>query len=433
MPTGEFLRRHWPTISIALTAAAIGCAAIVMFTGLPPHRIVMATGPEGGTYYEIGQRYRAALARENVDLQLVPTQGSIENLAMLRDPHSGVSVALIQGGSIVADQKSGLESLGTLFYEPMWWFRRREIEGVGVPSLLGRKVSIGPEGSGTRALALDLIRAAGIEQQIELLPLAPRESADKLLAGEIDVAFIMTSWESPVVRQLLADDRVALSGFPRADAYVAIYPFITKVVLPRGAGNLVKDQPPNDVTLIASKASLVVRDDLHSALQYLLLDAAAEIHSGQSIFNRANAFPAAEAIDIPLSSEALRFYKSGPPLLHDYFPFWMAAIISKLLVLLVPIVGVLYPMMRLLPRLYDWMMRSKILRMYGELRLLEGEMANAGAGGHPTGEMIARLDRLEQEANHATMPVAYSSMLYGLRDHIGLVREGLKKYADKVG
>ena len=111
----------------------------------------------------------------------------------------------------------------------------------------------------------------------------------------------------------------------------------------------------------------------------------------------------------------------------------MAAIISKLLVLLVPIVGVLYPMMRLLPRLYDWMMRSKILRMYGELRLLEGEMANAGAGGHPTGEMIARLDRLEQEANHATVPVAYSSMLYGLRDHIGLVREALKKHADNVG
>jgi TRAP-type uncharacterized transport system substrate-binding protein len=126
----------------------------------------------------------------------------------------------------------------------------------------------------------------------------PRESADRLLAGEIDMAFIMTSWESPVVRQLLADERVGLSGYPRADAYVALYPSITKVVLPRGAGNLAKDQPPNDVSLIATKASLVVRDDLHPALQYLLLDAAAGIHSAQSIFNRANAFPAAEAVDI---------------------------------------------------------------------------------------------------------------------------------------
>src|SRR6516165_4032299 len=302
MPTSTFLRHHWPTVTIAVTGAAIACAAVVMFSTMPSHRVVMATGPDGGAYYEVGQRYRAALARENVDLQLVPTQGSIENLAMLHDPHSGVSVALIQGGSVGAGQKSGLESLGTLFYEPMWWFHRREIQGVGVSSLLGRKISIGPEGSGTRALALNIIKAAGFEQQVELLPLAPRESADKILAGEIDVAFMMTSWESPVVRQLIADERVGLSGFPRADAFVALYPYINKVVVPRGVGNLTKDQPPNDVTLIATKASLVVRDDLHPALQYLLLGAAAEIHSGQSIFNRTNEFPAAEAIDIPLSN-----------------------------------------------------------------------------------------------------------------------------------
>src|SRR5262249_34682644 len=159
---------HWPTVTIAATAGAIGCAAVVMFSSMPPHRIVMATGPEGGTYYEIGQRYRAALARENVDVQLVQTQGSIDNLAMLHDPHAGVSVALIQGGSVGAGQKSGLESLGTLFYEPLWWFHRRDIQGEGVPSLLGRKISIGPEGSGTRALALELImKAAGIEHRVE--------------------------------------------------------------------------------------------------------------------------------------------------------------------------------------------------------------------------------------------------------------------------
>jgi hypothetical protein len=310
----------------------------------------------------------------------------------------------------------------------MWWFHRRDIQGVGVAGLLGRKISIGPEGSGTRALALNLIKAAGIEQQVELLPLAPRESADKLLAGEIDVAFMMTSWEAPVVRQLLADERVELSGFPRAAAYVALYPFIYKVVLPRGAGNLARDQPPNDVSLIATKASLVVRNDLHSSLQYLLLEAAADIHSGQSVFNRTGEFPAAEAVDIPLSNEAQRFYKSGPPLLHDYFPFWMTALIGKLIILMIPIFGVLYPMVRFLPRLYDWLMRSKILRMYGELRLLEGEMANAH-GGRPTNEMIARLDRLEEQANHTRVPVAYASMLYGLRDHIDLVREALKKHA----
>jgi len=203
-------------------------------------------------------------------------------------------------------------------------------------------------------------------------------------------------------------------------------------VVPRGVTDIAKtdiakDRPSTDVVLIATKASLVVRKDLHPAIQYLLLNAAAKIHSGPSIFNHANAFPAAEAIDIPLSDEALRFYKSGLPFLHDYFPFWMAALIGKLIILLIPILGVLYPMVRFLPRLYDWSMRSKVLRMYGELRFLEDELSSARGTGRDTTEMVARLDRLEEQANHLRIPVAYASMLYELRNHIDRVSEGLKK------
>jgi len=433
MSAREFLRNNWPAITIAVTAGAIACAAVVVLRGLPPHVIVMATGPEGGAYYELGQRYREALAKANVELRLVTTAGSVENLIRLRDPDSGVSVGLLQGGIIGAGTTLGLESLGTLFYEPLWWFRRREVTGVGTEGLLGRKISVGPEGSGTRALAMALIRRAGIEKQVgELFPLAPRETAEKLLAGEIDVAFMMNSWDSPVVRQLLADERVELTGFLRTDALIALYPYLNKVVVPRGAADLAKDQPPNDVPLIATKASLVVRQDLHPAIQYLLLNAAMAIHSDPSIFNRANEFPAAEAVGVPLSSEAVRFYKSGPPFLHDYFPFWMAALIGKLFILLIPILGVLYPMMRFLPRLYDWMMRSKILRMYGELRLLEDEASSPHDTGCGRRDMIARLDRLDEQANHLRVPVAYASMLYALRDHIEAVRERLEKRTDQA-
>ena len=150
---------------------------------------------------------------------------------------------------------------------------------------------------------------------------------------------MMTSWESPVVQQLLADERIELSGFPHADAFVALYPFLTKVVVPRGVTDIGKDRPPTDVVLIATKASLAVRNNLHPAIQYLLLNAAREIHSGPSIFHHANQFPAPEAIDIPLSGEAQRFYKSGLPFLNDYFPFWMAALIGKLIILLIPILA----------------------------------------------------------------------------------------------
>ena len=314
MSARHFLENHWPLITIAVTATAIACAFLVMLRSMPPHQIVMATGREGDVYYEIGERYRAALSYENVQVQLMPTAGSVENLAMLRDPNSGVSVALIEGGILSAADTSGVESLGTVFYEPLWWFHKREILGEAANRLRGQRISIGPEGSGTRALTLELLKRTGMEAQVgELLALEPREAGEKLLAGQIDMAFMMTSWESPVVQQLLADDRVTLSSFLHADAFIALYPFLTKVVVPRGVTDIAKDRPLTDVVLIATKASLVVRKDLHPAIQYLLLNAAAKIHSGPSIFNRANAFPAAEAIDIPLSDEALRFYKSGLP------------------------------------------------------------------------------------------------------------------------
>jgi TRAP transporter TAXI family solute receptor len=433
MAARDILRNNWPAIAIAVTAAAIACASVVILLSLPPHVIVMATGPEGGTYYELGERYRAALARSGVEVRLVPTSGSVENLAKLLDPHSSVGFALMQGGIAGTGAASELESLGTMFYEPCWWFRRAEVEGVGVASLRGRKISIGPEGSGTRALSLKLLTSVGIdERNSELLALAPRETAEKLLAGEIDVAFLIASWVSPVVRQLIADDRVTLSGYPRADAFVALNPFLSKLTVPRGAANLVKDQPSSDVVLIASKASLLVRKDLHPAIQYLLLNAATEIHSQASIFNRANDFPAAEAIDVPLSSEALRFYKSGLPFLHEYFPFWMAELVGKLVILLIPILGVLYPVMHFLPRIYDWAMRSKVLRVYGELRVLEDATSRAQSNETDMHEMMAQLDRMEEQVNHLTMPITYASMLYELRTHIDLVRERLKKHADNV-
>jgi len=429
MSATRFLQNHWPALAIAAMAAAIGGIIFAVLWTLPPRSIVMATGAEGGDYYELGKRYRAALAQDGVDVQLVPTAGAVENLKLLRDPASRVSVALMQGGVIGAATASGLESLGMMFYEPYWWFRRAGITESGVAGLRGRKISVGPEGSGTRALSLPLLARAGIDaENSELLPLPPRATAEKLKAGDIDVAFMVASSQSPVVQELLADDRVVLTSYARADALVALYPFLTKLTLPRGAADLAKDRPPADVTLIASKASLVIRGDLHPAIQYLLLNAATEIHGDASVFRRPNQFPAAEGVELPLSSEALRFYKSGLPFLHEYFTFWMAELIGRLAIVLIPIFGVLLPMVHFLPRIYNWAMRSRILRMYGELRLLEETTSRDPASNKR--DMLALLDRLEEQVNHLKVPVAYANLLYELRTHIDLVREALKKRPD---
>ena len=430
MSARDFVHHHWPTVTIAVTAVAIAIAAVVMLRTMPPHAITMATGGEGGAYYELGRRYRAELERAGVEVRLVPTRGSLENLALLRDPKSGVSVGLVQGGTMREEDAAELQSLGTIFYEPFWLFYRREFRITGPDGLRGRRIWIGPEGSGTRMIALELLKRNGIDARIsELLDMDLPAALEKLRAGEIDVLMILTAWESATVQQLIADERIGLATFPRADAYLAFYPYLNKVVLPRGVGDLGKDLPPADVVTFAPKASLVIRKDLHPALQFLLLNAASHIHSRRGVFQRAGEFPAAEAAEIPLSDEALQFYKTGRPFLHDHLPFWMATLIGKLVILLIPILGVLLPMMRFLPGLYDWMMRSRVSRLYGELHFLEDEITAARSAGRDLQDITTRLDDLEGQANRLRMPVAYASMMYILRNHIDLVRERLRKEA----
>ena len=414
-----------PTIGILVVAGL--CAVFLLLPSLPPRTIVMATGPKGGAYAEVGLRYREILGRSGIDVTLQPTDGDFENLNQLRDPHSDVSVAFIQGGSTTQKQSPNLVSLGSVFYEPLWLFYQRGLQVEGLNDLRGRKVSIGPEGSGTRVLSLELLQRNGIAPDTFVpLALSPEEGGRQLLNKEIDAAFVLTSWDSTVVRQLLASETVELANFPRADAYVALYPFLNKVVVPTGVGDLAANRPDSDKTLLAPKVSLAVRKSVHPAIQYALLSAAAEIHADPGIFQRAGQFPAAEPLGLPLSTEAQRFHKSGRPFLQHHFPFWMAVLIERLLVVLIPVLGLLYPLLRFIPTLYDWSMRSKVFRLYGEMRFLELQIERGDAK-LDLDATTAHLDRIEQRAHQLRMPRAYASMVYSLLGHIALVRQRLNR------
>jgi TRAP-type uncharacterized transport system substrate-binding protein len=232
-------------------------------------------------------------------------------------------------------------------------FFRAQTRGTVAQKLVGKRISIEPEGSATRVLARWLLALNGIDAaSIDLLGLTPEQSAEALLRGEIDGLIMLTSWQSPIVQKLLVEDGIVLEGHPRADAYVARSPSWSKVVLPTGVADLARNIPPADVPLLAVEASLVVRDDIHPALQYLLLDAAAEIHGGPQIFHRAGRFPAAEPIDLPLSDTALQFYKSGRPFMYRYLPFWMAGLAERLFIVLIPLFTVVFPIAHFVPTLY---------------------------------------------------------------------------------
>jgi TRAP-type uncharacterized transport system substrate-binding protein len=385
----------------------------------------MATGPEGGANYELGVRYREILAKSGVILQLRPTSGSVENLHLLRDSTSGVSAALVQGGVGNKAEFPDVETLGAIGYEPLWLFYRTEM-GANLQALAGRRLSIGPEGSGSRALALDILAKTKINSIIgEMLSFPPEVASEKLAAGDIDAAFIVTSWDAPIVQTLLNAKGVELASFARADAFVALYPFLTKLTLPAGVIDLMSNRPSADVVLLAPKSSLAVRGDLHSAIQYLLLTAATTIHSGPGIFQKAGQFPAAESIDFPLSDEAQRFYKSGRPFLQQYLPFWLATLVERVILTLVPLAVLMYPLFKILPTLYDWLMQSKIERLYAEMRTVEGTM-EGDARGTGAKKSDAELELLERRASRLSLPASYGSSLYTLRSHIGLIRDRFK-------
>ena len=359
----------------------------------------------------------------------MPTAGSPENLALLLDPHSGVSVSLLQSGTPGAEASSELESLGTLFYEPLWLFHKPRIGKHRVDHRsAGQRISVGPIGSGTRALSLELLRRNGIDETVsELLALPPQEASDKLLAGEIDAALILSASELTVVQKLLADENIELSNFPaRRRLYRALSISQQSAGAERcrrfGKGSAAERCDPVCNEGQPDRAQEPASRDPIPAPQCRGADPLEAEH-----FRRPNQFPAAETIDIPLSSEAQQFYKSGRPYLHNFLPFWAADLFGKLLVLLIPILGVLYPMIRTLPPLYDWVMRSKIARIYGELRFLEDEIIEARQGGRDVTAMAARLDNLEGQANHLRIPVTHASMFYMLRNHIDIVRERLRK------
>jgi len=413
----------WLSLVAVAVIVAATVATFMWFDPLPPRVALMTTGPPGSDYAVLGARYQSILRRSGVELRLVPSAGGVENLQRLKDRRSRVSIGFAQGGLTSQAQSSNLESLGAMFFQPLWAFSRIP-PGNKLQGLRGKRLSVGPLGSGTHALAMMLLRLNGLDEHIaQLEALPPDQASNALLRGDIEAAVMVSSWDSGTLHRLLASPDLSLLGFPRADAYVALYPYLSKLTLPAGVGSLALNSPPNDVTLLAPKASLLVRRDLHPAIQYLLLEAATQIHSGPNIFRQAERFPAAEPDDLPLSAEALQFYRSGTPFLQRYLPFWLAVLTSRLLVLLVPVLGVLFPLLHFGPALYRGLMQRRIYRLYGELKFIEAAL-EAGAD---TGDARARLQRLQARVSHMVMPGMYAPLLYHLRSHIELVEGRLQQ------
>jgi TRAP transporter TAXI family solute receptor len=414
-----------------LIALALLIAAYFVLDPAPPRRVVLATGPEGTAYAELGRRYAAELKRNRIEVRLRPSMGARENLRLLRDSKEQVDLAFVQGGSSdpaqPEDEKAGLAelvSLGSVNYEPVWIFRRgKPLQRLS--DLRGLRVNTGVRGSGTPGITRRLLEANFVEpDELKRESLAETPAVMGLLEGRLDAAVLVSPPESPMVQMLLQTPDIHLYEYPHAEAYSRRFPYLVAVVLPRGVVDLSRDVPREDVTLIATTTALVSREDTHPALMQLFVQAAARVHGGPGWVARAGEFPNARHSEYPLAKEAQRFYQSGPPLLQRYLPFWLANLIDRMWVALFSIIAVLIPLSRLLPPLYEFRVRSRIFRWYRNLRQIESDLEGREAS---RDELLAALDKLEQRASAVRVPLSYADELYALRQHIGLVRARLRK------
>ena len=414
----------------ALLLLAAGFWAAAQFIRpAPPDRLTIATGFPSSGYAAFAARYREILARNHIRLVEQASKGAGENLQRLRDEKIDVDAGFVQGGVGSAGEGDGLVSLGSLYYEPLWIFYRDGLVRRGaagfdrVGEFKGRRIAIGAEGSGTRHLALEILGANGLDpDNSTLVDNGGLPAVKALQEGSIDAAFIVGAPQSAAVWVLLYSPGIRLMNMAQADALTRRFPYLSRLTLPEGAVDLVRNIPSHDVTLVSPIASLLVREDTHPALKELLLEAASEVHGGPGIFQKPGEFPNALAVEFPLASEAERYYKSGRPFLQRYLPFWAATLVDRMVVMMVPLLALLVPIVKFAPPLYSWRVRSRIYRRYGELKFIEAEVENE-PDKHTRREWMEKIDAIEDGVNRIPTPLAFADMLYTLRSHIGLVRE----------
>lgn len=414
--------RHWVLTTIALLIAC-GALGYSLAAPAPPREIRIAVGTVPDSAYTVAaEAYAARLEATRFRVRKVPTPGSVENLRLLHARE--VDVALVQGGIADGARDAGLESLGAVFHEPVWIFLRADRGLTRLADLRGRRVAIGPEGSGTRVLALAMLAANGIGRDgFEALPLSGPEAATALRRGAVDAVILVSARVQGTVAALMrAGPEVALADVTdHADAYAALLPFLTPVRLPRGGLSLAEDLPPEPMTLLAPVASVVVHEATHPQVVSLLVSIMREVHRARTPFAAEAAFPNALAQDLPMNADAERYYARGQTVLQRWLPFWVAVWVERLLYILLPVLGIALPLIRFGPALYAWQMEKRVWRHYDTLRRIEADAAEA-PDGVARQALRERLETLEGLVARLALPVSYRRHIFALRRDIAYVR-----------
>ena len=415
---------------LALAIAFLGLLILIfgvlwILVPPPPKSIELATGFPTGLYYQFGERLKAELVNDGVNLNVRSTGGTIDNLNLLNDPKSGVDFAMVQGGVAKVSDYPNLVSIAGMFYEPIWvWYRESAFKSEGgqlkiLSQLKGKSVSIGNEGSGTLALTKDLLQASGItEKEFSTQKLKPDEAIAKLSSGELDAVFIVAAAEAPILRKFYSIPGIRLMNFDQADAYTRNLPYLSKVIVPRGLLSIQYDQPRQDIQVMAATATLVAHDNVSPALVSLLLGASYDILKSYSRLQKVGEFPSSSGLDFPLHVDAEIYLKDGPSFLHRHLPFWTAVWVGRFVKIVIPLLVILIPLFTYIPTTKNFLLRLKLAQVYEELKVIERNAQNPAL----KEKNFKDLEDIERRVGNIKVSMLDAKELYDLKGHVGEVR-----------
>ena len=398
----------------------------------PPRSIELATGFPTGLYQKFGERLQSELAEQGVSMKLRTTGGTGDNLALLSDQNSGVDFAMVQGGVADLSKYPGLVSIAGVFYEPVWvWYRESSFKNEGgrlslLSQLKGKRVSIGSDGSGTLTLTSQLLKASGLSMDdFHAEKLKPLDALEKFKKNELDAVFIVSAAEAPILKNFYETPGIRLMSFEQADAYVHLFPFLSKVTVPRGVMSIAYDLPRQDIQVLAATATLVGKDDVSPALVTLLLGDTYDILKTYSYLQKPGEFPSGTGLDFPLHVDAEIYLKDGPSFLHRHLPFWTAVWIGRFAKIVIPLFVILIPLFTYIPAAKNFFLRLKLSRVYEELKVIE---KNASVP-ELKEKNYRDLEDIERRVGNIRVSMLDAKELYDLKGHVGEVRGRLNLHS----
>jgi TRAP-type uncharacterized transport system substrate-binding protein len=417
-------------LAAAFLLAIIGL--LVYLKPFPDRHVNFLSGYENSDWHMLANSAVGILEKNGIEVSVITTQGAVENVARLDDEDDDANAGFTYGLALKAPEASGVYSLGSIGYEPIWiLYNKKKIGEITQLTQLSKyKVGLAPVQSGSYRIAKKLYEMLGIpvESNPHFVPDTVINNQSKLKNGEIDAVILVSTNFDPVTSDLLKSPNIAVFDFKDATAFAKQNNSFVTLTLPVDSISIQGQIPPRDINLLATTTSLVVKRSMHPDLQLALLMAAKDANRNSSnlFFSRRDEFPAYRDPSIPISPVAERFYDYGPPHAMRYLPYWLAGFVDRAWLLLLTIVALFYPLSKLNIHYRKYRFSLKEIPHYKELLEMEKRLQHATLSIAEKEEMLRRLNEINTHAIHGGVPISEEAAYFSFLNAIYLLKRKLE-------